>query len=249
VRAPTGGTADQKVGARRFSYTAGSAGVHHIVIFRSTASEPQGSRECAAFQSNWRPLYAGGPATDPLETPSGVAFPVGEEETWVIQMHYVNAGDEPITDSTTVAIEFTKRGQPFTKAGLAVMGSDEISLPPNQVSEVVGVCDIPTGGVPPVETFAVWPHMHQLGTRFKIEHTSGGSTSTLLDMPWSFGDQPMWFPPAKLMIAPGDRITTTCTYNNTTDQTVGFGESTFEEMCFDFFYYFPALVDQVLPCL
>ena len=37
----------------------------------------------------------------------------------------------------------------------------------------------------------------------------------------------------------GDVIKTRCAWNNTTDQTVQFGENTENEMCFSFTMYYP----------
>lgn len=249
ITAPTGGTASEDVGAKRFAYVAGSEAVHHIVIFREMGSEPDGTRECAAFDMSWNPYYAGGPVTDPLETPAGVAFPVNEVETWVIQMHYVNASDVPVVDDTQVEIGFTVPGEAFTRAGLVIAGSTNISLQPNTPNQtVVGTCPIPGSPTINVNAFAMWPHMHQLGTNFKVEHVKSTVTTTLIDSAWSFGDQPLWIPPAEIAITNNDQFVTTCTYNNITDQVVSFGESTFEEMCFNFLYYYPAIVNQMLPC-
>jgi hypothetical protein len=41
------------------------------------------------------------------------------------------------------------------------------------------------------------------------------------------------------MVMPGDTLTTTCVYNNTTDNTVTFGENTENEMCFNFVTAWP----------
>jgi hypothetical protein len=41
-------------------------------------------------------------------------------------------------------------------------------------------------------------------------------------------------------LKPGETLTSTCTYNNTTDKGAPFGESTDSEMCYQFTYSWPA---------
>jgi hypothetical protein len=42
-------------------------------------------------------------------------------------------------------------------------------------------------------------------------------------------------------VYPGDKMTTRCTWNNTTDSTVKWGEATNEEMCFNLLAYYPRI--------
>ena len=40
-------------------------------------------------------------------------------------------------------------------------------------------------------------------------------------------------------LAAGDKIATTCTYDNTTNHVVGFGQSSTDEMCFSILMRYP----------
>jgi hypothetical protein len=51
-----------------------------------------------------------------------------------------------------------------------------------------------------------------------------------------------------LKLKAGDTVDVECTYNNTTDRTVAFGESSLDEMCFIGLYKFP-LSDDGLVCI
>ena len=250
VKAPTGGTPTLDVGAVRFAYTPGSSALHHIVIFSGLDSEVEGSAPCDLFKESWEVRYAGGTATDPLEPPAGVAVPVRPVETWIFQMHYLNSGDTPIVDNTTVDIDFTMPGDAFIPAALVIGGSSDISLPPNAVTDVVGQCDVPAG-FPDVSVYSFWPHMHQKGTHFKIEFIDNGVTSTLYDAAYDFADQSTWAPTSPLTVGSGDSVRTTCSFNNTTGDTVVFGESSTQEMCFNFLFYYPrpAIAPGMIPCL
>ena len=251
VKSETGGTASDEVGARRFAYTAGSAGLHHIVIFSDPGDEAEGDRSCDVFENAWEVRYAGGTVTDPLDMPSGVAMPVRPVETWVIQFHYLNAGSTPIYDDTTVEITYTEPGESFIPAGLVVAGNTDFEIPASTTGhEVVGVCQAPAG-TPDLNVFAVWPHMHQYGRHFKVEHNRGGNTNMLIDAAWAFADQPMWRYDTPVVFGAGDTVTTTCTYDNNTTAIIPFGESSTQEMCFDVFFYYPrpSFAPAMVPCL
>ena len=60
----------------------------------------------------------------------------------------------------------------------------------------------------------------------------------MYDGEFNFNFQVLYDTPVMLM--PGDSLTTTCTYNNTTDANVAFGQSTNQEMCYNFTYAWPA---------
>lgn len=87
--------------------------------------------------------------------------------------------------------------------------------------------------------FAIFPHMHQLGTHFKTTLTVGGAP-TVVHGDYTFNHQAfISFDPVKL--SPGDTITTECTWDNSTPQSVGWGESSTSEMCFSILYRYPAV--------
>ena len=249
----TGDTPGDPVGIKRFAYTA-STGLHHIVIFQSPDPEPDGDRDCDLLEGNWNPRYAGGTVTDPLETPEGVAFPVDATETIVIQLHLLNASTEPITISSDDEITFTEPGDEFEPAALVVSGRTEFEVPPEvQGHDVTATCTVPgpgqIGTTLNFNVFALWPHMHQNGDHFRIDATLSGNTQTLWNEPWDFGDQPLQRLDPPLFVTSGDVINTTCTFSNEGLDPITYGESSNQEMCFDFFFYYPAITNYTLPCI
>ena len=109
-----------------------------------------------------------------------------------------------------------------------VYGTAAVKLPPGQTSTVVGTC--PSRG--PAKLIAGFPHMHMLGASLRFE--VGPSANELKEVfkrdPFNFDDQHI--DKVELDIAPGQVTRVTCTFNNTTDQEVGYGESTHNEMCY-----------------
>lgn len=252
VKANVGGTAADPRGAVKFSYTPDTGAVHHLVVFTSNNDEVDGStRACNVFEQGWDFRYAGGLTTNPLVMPAGVASPLKPVQTFVFQFHYLNASTAPIIDHTRIDIEYTKPGESYTKAALAILGSAQFTIPANNAPyDVQSVCAVPAG--PTTHVFGIWPHMHQIGTHFRVDFNLGGTTQTPIDETWNFGDQKLWqYPgdgPAMFDVAGGDSITTTCTYTNNTGAPVSVGESSTEEMCFNFLYYYPSPTGESVIC-
>ena len=88
--------------------------------------------------------------------------------------------------------------------------------------------------------FALWPHMHKLAVHQKIELVRGTTTTVLHDMPYAFGEQKYWLQAPEIQVQSNDKIRVTCTYNNTTGTTIGFGDSSDDEMCFGGMYRYPS---------
>ena len=93
--------------------------------------------------------------------------------------------------------------------------------------------------------FVGMPHMHLLGTAFhqSIERAESSTREGIIDLAgWSFETQ--LFYDLETALHPGDVITTRCTFENTTSDTVTSGEDTNDEMCFDFAYVTPPPTDR-----
>jgi len=67
-----------------------------------------------------------------------------------------------------------------------------------------------------------------------------GSVETIFDKPFRFDYQVGYKLPERVTMEPGETLITTCSYFNDTDGMVGFGESTAQEMCYNYVAYYPA---------
>jgi hypothetical protein len=81
--------------------------------------------------------------------------------------------------------------------------------------------------------------MHVLGTAMSttLERTGQAPVDLGTVANWSFQSQ-SWYPISG-ETKTGDVIRTKCTWTNDTGKTVGFGETTSEEMCYSFTMYYP----------
>ena len=86
----------------------------------------------------------------------------------------------------------------------------------------------------PLKIWGVFPHMHELGRSAKITANS----DCLVEIPqWQFHWQQMYFYDSDGITVPkGAEVKYTCTWDNSTDRTVRWGDGTEDEMCIAFFY-------------
>jgi hypothetical protein len=84
------------------------------------------------------------------------------------------------------------------------------------------------------------PHMHQYGRHFKLEiNRADGSRTTVIDAAFDVANQAMVETPFQLRA--GDKLTTTCTFENTSGAPVGYGGPfSGGEMCYGFVVHYPA---------
>ena len=104
--------------------------------------------------------------------------------------------------------------------------------------------------------FAVWPHQHQLGTHQKVSiarnigtvNNPNIETTVLHDGAYDFQEQNYYLQNPMFDVKLNDQIKVDCTWKNTTNGPVQFGESSTQEMCFSGLYRFPAQNDGRFHC-
>jgi len=202
--------------------------VHHVVYSKTTSPDPDGFFECdILFQNNWVPIFVAGTGDASLKMPedSGQILPKGTQLT--MQLHLLNATPDEVTNSIPIFMHKLKE-EPKEKVEVVVFGSVSINLPPKQESDVVSICASDSD----MKIFSVFPHMHLQGRRMIVE--AGPDEENLTEVfrrdPYDFDDQSL--STTDLTIAKGDTVKVTCGYDNQLDETVTFGESTTNEMCF-----------------
>lgn len=191
-------------------------------------------------------LLSGGPGGGPTRTPDGVGMrmPSGSDVVFMLEIHYFNPSSDAVEfDASGVELCATATPRPI-EAALHFLGTQAIMLPAHAKTDVVSVCD-PAPLDEPVHIMSVSPHMHLTGTRAKITVQRAAGEETLLDVPYTFTEQRTYPLPrdgtaADVVIKPGDRLTTTCSYDNQTDQIITYGEFSEREMCRMMLWAWPA---------
>lgn len=223
--------------------------IHHWILYRTQQPQEDGGvfpcdlslQLQADFVAGWAP---GG---ENVMMPPGVGLELGGPDDWyVMQVHYHNAAQYPdAADRSGVAFCVPETPEPQT-AGVLTLGTTSLNIPAGAEDHTeVGNC----GGLltlfwPELHIIGASPHMHELGRAMKTVLTrQGGVTETVIDKPFNFESQGMYFNDQEIVVHPGESLQTTCTYDNPGSAPVGFGEGTGDEMCFNFVLVYP--IDQL----
>lgn len=222
-------------------------GTHHTVLSISDGGTagPDGEYACDVNELGMVMLYASGVGTSPLDFPAGVGVKIAAGTQIHLNLHLFNASDTPRSGTSGLDV----KAQPTPPAQLAEMvfaGTYGIYLPSNNTTtNVTGGCTENTS----YSLFAVWPHMHQLGTHMKVTHKRGTTTTVLHDGVFDFGEQYYYLKDPVVQVQSGDVIRVTCSFLNNTGRTVTFGESSESEMCFSGMYRYPAAGSGLFDCV
>lgn len=224
------------------------AGTHHTVLSIADNARTQGAdgeQDCQVSTLGTVMLYASGVGTSPLDFPDGVGIKVSAGTQIHLNLHLFNASDNELSGDSGILVK-AQATPPPTLAEMVFAGKFLFQIPPNTANHVVenGGCTVNT----PYQLFAVWPHMHQFATHQKVELLRGNTTTVLHDLPYSFEEQTYFLQNPEVSVEAGDRIRVTCTYTNNTNQTIRFGDSSTEEMCFAGLYRYPATGANLFQC-
>jgi hypothetical protein len=220
--------------------------VHHWILYsvKGTSTRCDQSKR---FLFGWAP--GGRPAALPADVGHELPNP---DERLLLEIHYNNPrGITGILDKTGVALCTTKTPRP-QEAGVITLGTVGIRIPAGARNfSVTGTCGpLQTAQLSsPLHVLAASPHMHLLGTTFTTTQRSAGKPPVALVNldKWDFNDQVAYtLDPQATLIAPGDTLTTTCTYDNPRPADVRFGEKTENEMCFNFVTVYPIAAARAL---
>jgi hypothetical protein len=218
-------TAKEDLKINRFSFVK-TPGIHHFIFDEASSPEKEGLSECNVLQITGATLFTATTASVELETPSGSAKLVAKGSQLVLQAHLLNTTESPI--KTVIEIRMAKSPVLDPEpVGILGFGSANIVLPPRQVTTVESTCRLDEDA----RFYAIVPHMHYLGKRLELAFgpDEGSLESAYVRDPYSFDDQ--HFDPFERTVPAGTVARVRCTYDNDTDQTVRFGESSHDEMC------------------
>ena len=202
-------------------------GTHHTLLARG------------ATLDSGNIVYASGVGTNELVFPPGKGLKLGAGSLVALQLHVFNTTDTPMSGSSGVEVLEVPESEVTEEVDLFLPGPRDLAIPPQQTSMASGTCTVRGRQT----LFALFPHIHQLGTHLKTTLTVGGAPRVIHDADYQFDEQ------AFLEIEPitldaGDTITSECTWNNTTNDTVTYGESSTTEMCYSILFRYPAQTEE-----
>jgi hypothetical protein len=174
------------------------------------------------------------PGMPPSNYPEGTAIPLAAGSRLILQIHYNTRQAGPLADRSTVDLQLADAA-PERPARIIPLANHDFEIPPSTDGYSASVeGDVPVAA----RLWAAAPHMHRFGRRglAEIDHADG-SHSCAVDIPdWDFDWQQFYFLQQPIDLAPGDRVRFECTWDNTSDASIHWGEGTGDEMCIGYFY-------------
>jgi dopamine beta-monooxygenase len=226
--------------------------VHHMVLHICTAPASTTPFACPSMPSGCANiLYAWGKGGGPFVLPSITGIQIGGlgRMNAVLQVHYYNPENvSDIFDNTGVEIYRTNLLRQ-TQSALLVIGTVNFTLIPGiREITVSNYCPsqltstlIPVNGITAYSSFM---HEHQRGRRMWSEVWRNGSLFATLgnNQNFDFNLQKVVSLTPSVVLKKNDTIKTYCTYDTTHDSVnVTHGETTANEMCLNFIFYYPAI--------
>jgi hypothetical protein len=205
---------------------------NHAAYRDGTHTTVLGTHPDSELISGWAP---GG---DPPDMPPGVGMLVPDPGgVFELEIHYNNPGGQLKPDRSGVRLCVT--AEPVQNvATVTWLGTENINVPARSMGTATGTCrpSNPQGG--DIHIMYSIPHMHKIGAHMKTVINRPGGPEILIDKPFNFLEQRSYETPA--ILKRGETLTTTCTFNNTTNAAIGFGTVSELEMCYNFVVAYPA---------
>src|SRR5262249_55873256 len=159
----------------------------------------------------------------------------------------INSTDAAVQAMATVDFFAADPSTIKNEANILFIGTPDVSIPANSMLDIHQFFNPNHASldVTQAKFFAITGHTHKLGTDVKV-NVSDSPTGSMKSI---YAPNPfLWSEPLTEVHNPEFTVPTgstagfdfTCSYNNTTNATVKFGESANDEMCFFWAYYYPS---------
>ena len=221
---------------------------HHMIVYKvSDTVENTTPTDCQPFTdtldpTKGSPLMITQKPDEVLALPAGVAYAVVENQMLRLEVHYVNPSTTAVMLTAKTTFNELPADQFQQAAGFIFIGNPDITLPPHAISTLGPTMFKLPADLAGASFFAITGHEHKLGTNVTVATAMADGTKAddVYDLPdWKWSESPTVYVPKTFTAPTGGGFSFTCSWNNTTDQTVKFGESTENEMCFFWAYYYP----------
>ena len=215
--------------------------VHHVIMYivgRTRALAKDALDATPGWQCFGGPnvdsvgaLGAWAPGGVPVIFPAGTGIRIGADQVLAMQVHY-NTGNAVEADRTSVKLMYGTGAE--RSAYLLPIVADQFSIAPNAVGYTHAE-DFPNSLGFTMNLWGFLPHMHTKGKKMTL--SAMGTNECLVDIPrWDFHWQNQYFRRTAVQVPRTGGLHLTCTWDNPTANTVTWGESTSDEMCFAFVY-------------
>lgn len=221
-----------------------STASHHFIVSKVTdpQSGEQANAPCQGFRAATKgePLSISQKKDDVIVLPDGVAYGLGASQVVNLELHYINTSSDPVDVMASTELYPAAADAQVQEATVMLIGTAQISIGPHMMASSGTKYAALPAGMDGAKFFAITGHTHRFGTSVKVSAASGPSDAgSLLYAPEPF----MWDAPEMKHLDPAvdapPGFSFECEWNNPSDDTIKFGESALDEMCFFWAYYYP----------
>jgi hypothetical protein len=206
---------------------------HHAVLYATTLHEPVGTIRPCKDEDQFQIRFlggVGGEGSTAVKLPPGTVFRLEAGRSLMINTHYLNATGKAAKGESVVDVKLTEVNPDNQVAAFFTNVDTAIDLPPHEESSLEVSCTLEHD----IELLLWSNHMHALGAKAlsTIVFSDGSSEELRRDdhweYEWAFNPQwASWSAGAPLALAAGDKIVTSCTWQNTGSEAAKFPT----EMC------------------
>ncbi|HEY6878961.1 MAG TPA: hypothetical protein VI299_13125 [Polyangiales bacterium] len=205
--------------------------LHHWILYSSDRT----------FLTGWAP---GNEGSASLPDDIGMYMPHGTKSMY-LDMHYFNlegTSAEPDNSGVEVCVMKKEHFRPKMASvvrSFGAIGTNFVLAPAGQTNHPeTGSCIVTA--TEPVHLLTAAPHGHTYAVHMKFTvEKKDGREIVMHDQPFFFHAQKSYTLADEVILETGDVVKTTCFYTNETTQNIRLGESTTNEMCFNFAVYYP----------
>ena len=177
-------------------------------------------------KSTGNPLFQSPQANYKFNLPAGYALTMAPNTSFLMNSHYFNTTDKTRFGEMYINFYTTPKSNVKQLLDVEYLSPEKITLPAGKKTTMVTDFIMEKETVIPM----MLSHYHKRGERFEVR-IKGGSRNGELIYESEYYDDPKvaTFSPA-LVLKAGEGLTTTVTYNNTTNRTLTFGVTSEDEM-------------------
>jgi Copper type II ascorbate-dependent monooxygenase, C-terminal domain len=217
-------------------------GTHHVTLGYGDPGPPDGAiasaddPSCTGITLGSNLAVGATRGNDSFTLPEGVAAVIPAGKQLLLSVHVLNPKSSELSGRTGIEIVRADPAKVEHEAEVIFATPLDLAVPPGDSTQK-GTCTLDADST----VFALTPHMHLMGKHLTTTQVAlSGDRKVLLDQDYDFDAQTLMKldPPAQFK--QGDQIETACTFQNTSANTLTFGESTTaNEMCISIAFRYP----------
>jgi hypothetical protein len=214
---------------------------HHAFLYSTSLDKPPGRGECPNVVEKLtlsKALYAATALQGPSEMPTGVAMELEPRQKMFLNIHLLNTGSEPVTDTVTLKLD---RGDPlveWTPVGFLELTTTQIDIPAQGTATAGNTCKFDRD----ISVLELTSHSHSRTESVTANLWDGVDEAKVGEEIYR---NTSWVEPAVLrfiddvVVKKGTGIAFECSYVNPDPFEVKFGDKAEDEMCYVLGYYYP----------